>query len=213
VHIGILGTGGMAAALAQAWTRAGHDILVGGRSLERARTLAGPLGDRVQAAAPADVAAGSDVVIVAVAWEGLDEVIALAGGSEGAFAGKPIIECTNAVDYATGLLKPERGSAAEHVAALAPGGHVVKALHLYAGTSWLTAPGPGAPVRTVAICGDDARALAVASGLIRDLGGEPAVVGGLAHARQLEGVAGFVMALVAGGHDPVTAVPSVPAAA
>ncbi|WP_104819363.1 hypothetical protein [Kitasatospora sp. MMS16-BH015] len=81
------------------------------------------------------------------------------------------------------------------------------------GTGWL-APAPvGQPVRTVAICGEDEAALGVVSELVRELGGTPAVLGGLALARQVEGVAGFVMRLVATGHNPVTAIPAVPAAA
>ncbi|MDX6263988.1 MAG: 8-hydroxy-5-deazaflavin:NADPH oxidoreductase, partial [Kribbellaceae bacterium] len=46
--------------------------------------------------------------------------------------------------------------------------------------------------------------------LIRDLGGEPAVVGDLSSARQLEEAAGFVMRVVAAGHNPRSAVPDVP---
>ncbi|GAA2280536.1 hypothetical protein GCM10010430_78150 [Kitasatospora cystarginea] len=52
-------------------------------------------------------------------------------------------------------------------------------------------------------------ALGIAAGLIRDLGGVPAAIGGPEHAQQLEDVAGFVMRLVAAGHNPVTAVPVV----
>lgn len=86
---------------------------------------------------------------------------------------------------------------------------MVKALHLFAGTSWLVPAPAGQPTRTVAMCGHDAAVLEAASALIRDLGAVPAVIGGLDHARQLKGVAGFVMRLVAEGHNPVTAVPFV----
>ena len=209
VRIGILGTGTMASALAEAWARAGHGILVGGRSIEKARAIGERLGDAVQAAAPSDVVKGSDVVVVAVAWEGIDQVLGLAGAGEGSFAGLTVIDCTNAVDYASGMLKPTVGSAAERVAAVAAGARVVKALHLFAGTGWLSPPPDGQPVRTVAMCGDDADALDQASELIRDLGAVPAVIGGLDHARQLEDVAGFVMGLVAVGCNPTTAVPFV----
>jgi predicted dinucleotide-binding enzyme len=209
MRIGILGTGVMASALAEAWPRTGHDILVGGRSIDKAQAIAERLGDAVQAAALWDVVEGSDVVVVAVAWEGVDNVLALAGGPEGSFAGKTVIDCTNAVDYASGMLKPAAGSAAEHIAGVAVGGHIVKALHLFAGTSWLSAPVDGQPVRSVAICGEDSTAVEIASELIRDLGAVPAVIGGMDHARQLEDVAGFVMRLVAVGCNPTTAVPFV----
>nr|WP_034089549.1 NAD(P)-binding domain-containing protein [Streptacidiphilus albus] len=209
MRIGILGTGTMASALAEAWTRAGHRVLVGGRSLDKAQAVAERLGDLVAAAVPAEVVRASDAVLVAVAWEGIDQVLALAGAAEGSFAGKAVIDCTNAVDYASGMLKPAVGSAAEHVAERAVGGHVVKALHLFAGTGWLSPAPAGQPERTVAICGDDAGALDTTAELIRDLGAVPAVIGGLEHARQLEDVAGFVMRLVAAGCNPVTAVPFV----
>ncbi|MCM2416803.1 NAD(P)-binding domain-containing protein [Streptomyces sp. RKAG293] len=209
MRIGILGTGVMASALAEAWTRRGHHILVGGRSREKARAIAEQLGDAVEAVDPAQVAKASDAVVVAVAWEGIDQVLDLAGAGEGSLTGKAVIDCTNAVDYADGLLKLPTGSAVEHIAERAVGSHVVKALHLFAGTSWLTPTPTGQPKRTVAMCGDDDAALDIAAELIRDLGGAPAVIGGLEHARQLEDVAGFVMRLVAAGHNPVTAVPVV----
>ncbi|MET8136994.1 NAD(P)-binding domain-containing protein [Streptomyces sp. NPDC005251] len=209
MRIGILGTGVMASALAEAWTRHGHHVLVGGRSQDRARAIAERLGDAVEAVGPMEVARASDAVVVAVAWEGLDHVLALAEAGEGSLAGKAVIDCTNAVEYTSGLLKPPTGSAVQHIAERAVGSHVVKALHLFAGMSWLAPTPTGQPKRTVAMCGDDTASLGIAAELIRDLGGVPAVIGGLEHARQLEDVAGFVMRLVAAGHNPVTAVPAV----
>ncbi|MGW2826524.1 NADPH-dependent F420 reductase [Streptomyces sp. NPDC001443] len=209
MRIGILGTGVMAAALAEAWSRRGHHVLVGGRSPDRARAIAERLGEAVEACEPVQVAEAADAVVVAVAWEGLDRMLALAEADRGSLAGKTVIDCTNAVDYASGLLKPSTGSAVEHIAERAVGSRVVKALHLFAGAGWLAPTPAGRPKRTVAMCGDDDAALAVAAELIRDLGGVPATIGGLEHARQLEGVAGFVMRLVAAGHNPVTAVPVV----
>jgi predicted dinucleotide-binding enzyme len=209
MRIGILGTGVMASALAEAWTRGGHHLLVAGRSQDKARAIADRLGEVVEAVSPEQLATASDVVVVAVAWEGVDRLLALAGADQGSLAGKAVIDCTNAVDYATGLLKPPTGSAVEHIAERAVGSRVVKALHLFAGVSWLAETPAGQPKRTVAICGDDEAALDITAELIRDLGGVPAVIGGLEHARQLEDVAGFVMRLAAAGHNPVTAVPVV----
>ncbi|WP_431942563.1 hypothetical protein [Micromonospora marina] len=104
-------------------------------------------------------------------------------------------------------LKPACGSAAEFVARTASSAHVVKALHLFAGASWPYL-GPQDEA-VVAICGDEPGALGRAAALIRDLGGRAEVVGGLSSARQLEEVAGFVMKIVASGHNPRCAVPNV----
>lgn len=90
---------------------------------------------------------------------------------------RTVIDCTNAVDYADGLRKLPTGSAVEHIAERAVGSHVVKALHLFAGTSRLAPTPTGQPKRTVAMCGDDDAALGSAAELVRDLGGVPAVPG------------------------------------
>ena len=146
--------------------------------------------------------------MVAVAWDGLEEALSLVGASTGSLAGKTVLDCTNPVDYATGRLILASGSAAEVVAGAAAGAHVVKALHMFAGSSWpFTGERASAPV--VAICGDNADALDHARSLISGLGGRTAVIGGLASARQAEEAAGFVMRVVAAGANPRFAVPDV----
>lgn len=84
----------------------------------------------------------------------------------------------------------------------------MKALHLFAGASWPYV-GPTGTAPVVAICGDTRSALDLVAALIGDLGGQTAVVGGLASARRLEEAAGFVMRVVAAGHNPRLAVPDV----
>jgi predicted dinucleotide-binding enzyme len=208
VNIGILGTGDLARTLGRAWAGAGHLVRITGRDPGRAAEAAGHIGPAANAVDPADLAAGSDVVVVAVAFDGLAEALTLAGAGSGALAGKTVVDCTNPVDYATGELRVASGSAAETVAQTAVGAHVVKALHLFAGGSWPYAgPAEGAPV--VAVCGDDPGALDRAAALVGDLGGRAAVVGGLGAARQLEEAAGFVMRVVGSGHNPRFAVPDV----
>ncbi|HEU5416630.1 MAG TPA: NAD(P)-binding domain-containing protein [Streptosporangiaceae bacterium] len=208
MNVGILGTGNLAVSLGRAWAAAGHPVSVTGRDATHARAAADQIAPAAQVTAPADFAEYVDVIVVAVVWEGLETALSLVGGPGGSLAGKTVLDCTNPVDYATGQLRPATGSAAQAVARAAAGAHVVKALHLFAGASWpYQGPRTAAPV--VAICGDDSGALAHAAALIGDLGGEAAVVGGLGSSRQLEEVAGFVMRVVAAGHNPRLAVPDV----
>ncbi|WP_375341804.1 NADPH-dependent F420 reductase [Patulibacter defluvii] len=210
MRIGILGTGTMAAALGAAWAARGHGVTIGGRSEQRARALAERLGAGVGAATPREAVAGRDAVLLAVLWEGVEEILRQAGGPEGALAGTPLIDCTNAVEHGVGVLLPAAGtSAAERVAALAPGAQVVKALHLFPSSAWTTPRAADEPGPTVAICGDEPAALDAVAALIGDLGGRPAVLGPLARARQLEEVAGFVIGLAFSGVDPASAVPGV----
>ncbi|MEW2377254.1 NAD(P)-binding domain-containing protein [Micromonospora sp. NPDC047812] len=208
MNVGILGTGNLAIGLGRAWAGTDHAVVVTGRDAEHASRAASQIGGTAEAVGPADFAARVEVVVVAVAWEGLEEALSLVGGADGSLSGMTVIDCTNAVDYATGQLKPTSGSAAELVARVARGAHVVKALHLFAGASWPYAgPRDSAPV--VAICGDQPEALARVDTLVEDLGARAAVVGGLTSARQLEEAAGFVMRVVAAGWNPRRAVPDV----
>ncbi|WP_086824997.1 NADPH-dependent F420 reductase [Allokutzneria sp. NRRL B-24872] len=203
MRIGILGTGTLATALAKSWARAGHDIEVGGRSPERARSIADEVGGR--AASPREVVRDKDSVLLAVSWDGVEEMLLSAGAAEGSLGGTPLIEPTNAVEHGVGVLLTAT-SAAERVAELAPGAHVVKAFHLFAADQWTE---PEASPVTVAMCGDDAGALRVVGELVRDAGGSPAVLGPLSRARQLEETAGFVIGLAFSGVDPNSAVPRV----
>ena len=209
MKIGLLGTGNLAAALGDAWAAAGHSIMVTGRRPDRAKAVAERIGAAATSVDPGELAREADVVVVAVAWDGLEPALRLVGGPDGSLSGKTVIDCTNPVDYATGRLLPETGSAAEAVAGVAVGARVVKALHLFAGASWPFA-GDVEASPVVAICGDDADALGRTAALIGDLGARTAVLGGgLAAARQAEEAAGFVMRVVGAGANPRFAVPDV----
>lgn len=208
MRIGILGTGTMAAALGGSWARAGHEVVIGGRSRTKAEKLAERLGHGVLAVPPREAAMGRDAVLLAVAWDGVEEMLESAGASDGALEGMPLIDPTNAVTHGVGTLLIEQGaSAAGRIAVLAPGARVVKAFHLFPAEQWTRPPSGGRPRVTVALCGDDATALHVVGELVRDVGGVPATLGSLGRARQLEEVAGFVIGLAFAGFDPGFAVP------
>jgi len=210
--IGLLGTGNLAVTLGRAWAGAGHAVVLTGRDAGRATAAARSVGPDARAVEPHELAAVADVVVVAVAWDGLEDALTLVGGPAGALAGTTVVDCTNPVDFATGRLHLVDGSAAERVAGLAPGAHVVKALHLFAGESWPYRGDPAeAPV--VAGCGDDEGALRAVAGLVADLGGRFVAIGDLDAARQAEEAAGFVMRLVAAGVNPRRALPDVEPAA
>ncbi|ONH60542.1 NADP oxidoreductase [Frankia sp. CcI49] len=220
MRIGILGTGGLAEGLGRGWVQAGHELVIGGRSRAKADALAERLGGPTRAGTPREAAAGRDAVLLAVLWEGIEDILRSAGAADGQLAGTPLIDPTNAVEHGVGVLLPEHpGGAAGQIAAAAPGAHVVKAFHLFPADQWTRAPGngdgdgDGAPGPTVAICGDDETALRITSDLVRDVGGVPAVLGPLSRARQLEEVAGFVIGLAFAGVDPASAIPHVPSGA
>ncbi|MEU9447632.1 NAD(P)-binding domain-containing protein [Streptomyces sp. NPDC048277] len=212
MRIGILGTGRLAAALGEGWARAGHEVAVGGRSQARAEKLAGRLGHGVVTATPRAAAAGRDAVLLAVPWDGVEDMLGSAGASDGVLQGMPLIDPTNAVTHGVGTLLTGHGeSMAGRIAGLAPGARVVKAFHLFPAEQWTSSTrGDGRLPVTVAMCGDDATALKVVGELIRDVGGVPATLGPLSRARQLEEAAGFVIGLAFAGFAPGSAVPGLP---
>ncbi|MDQ0779876.1 putative dinucleotide-binding enzyme [Streptomyces aurantiacus] len=211
MRIGILGTGTLAAALGEGWSRAGHEVSIGGRSQVKAEKLAERLGHGVLAVAPREAVVGRDAVLLAVSWDGVEDMLGLVGASDGLLEGTPLIDPTNAVAHGVGVLLTEHGeSMARRIAGLAPGAHVVKAFHLFPADQWASSPGAGPANVTVAMCGDDSAALHVVGELVRDVGGIPAILGALDRVRQLEEVAGFVIGLAFAGFDPNSAVPRVP---
>ncbi|MDA2813826.1 NAD(P)-binding domain-containing protein [Nocardiopsis sp. RSe5-2] len=207
MRIGVLGTGNMAAALGAAWAQAGHGIAVGGRSTGKARALADRLGGGARGVTMQEAATDKDAVLLAVPWAAVEDVLGGVGAGDGSLRGTALIDPVNAVDHGVGVVQVGGGgSAAQRIAALAPGAHVVKAFHLFPSAVWEAAQETAPPV--VAMCGDDAGALDAVGALVRDAGGVPAVLGPLSRARQLEEVAGVAAALHLSGVDPSAALPS-----
>ncbi|MFI0370328.1 NADPH-dependent F420 reductase [Actinomadura sp. 1N219] len=204
MKIGVLGAGRMTEALASGWVRAGHDVLVGGRTAGKTADLAKRIGAR--AGTLREAAEFGDAVLVAVLLAGLDETLRAAGAPEGTLAGKTVIDCGNAVDIADfSQVTYEGGSSmAEEIARLSPGAHVVKAFNQAHADVWrMRPPVFGGRPLAVPIAGAD-EGKPAAGTLIRDLGAEPLDAGDLTQARHLEAMAIIVIRLLFSGADPLS---------
>jgi NADPH-dependent F420 reductase len=128
--VGVLGgTGPQGRGLAYRLARAGQQVIIGSRSAERARSTAAEVGHGVEGADNATTAARSDVVIVAVPWEGHGELLTALRAE---LAGKIVVDCVNPLGFdkqGAYALKPEEGSAAQQAAALLPESRVTAAFH------------------------------------------------------------------------------------
>ncbi|MBP0457176.1 NADPH-dependent F420 reductase [Streptomyces montanisoli] len=128
--VGVLGgTGDQGRGLAHRFARAGQRVIIGSRSQERARSAAEELGDGVEGAENADCASRSDVVIVAVPWEGHAKTLE---SLRDELAGKLVVDCVNPLGFdkkGAYALTPEEGSAAQQAAALLPESRVTAAFH------------------------------------------------------------------------------------
>ena len=128
--VGVLGgTGDQGRGLAYRLAAAGNPVIIGSRSAERAQASAAELGAGVRGMANADAARESDVVIVAVPWEGHTALLASLAGP---LAGKVVIDCVNPLGFDKRGCYPlpvPGGSAAEQAAAVLPDSRVVGAFH------------------------------------------------------------------------------------
>jgi 8-hydroxy-5-deazaflavin:NADPH oxidoreductase len=128
--VGVLGgTGDQGRGLAYRLARSGQRVIVGSRAVERAQQAAGEIGHGVEGAENAECARRSDVVVVAVPWEGHAKTLEALRDD---LAGKLVVDCVNPLGFdkkGAYALTPDEGSAAEQAAALLPESRVTAAFH------------------------------------------------------------------------------------
>lgn len=129
--VGVLGgTGDQGRGLAYRLGRAGQKVIIGSRAAERAEAAAAELGvESVEGADNAECARRSDIVIVAVPWDGHAKTLE---SLKDELAGKLVVDCVNPLGFdkkGAYALTPEEGSAAEQAAALLPDSRVTAAFH------------------------------------------------------------------------------------
>jgi 8-hydroxy-5-deazaflavin:NADPH oxidoreductase len=190
--ISIIGSGGMAAAIAGRAARAGHHVEIISRDPSKARALADKLEGRVTTATYGATPA-ADIVILAVPYSSAALVVADFGKT---LDGKVIVDITNPVaSDLSGLVAPHGSSAAQEIAkALPTGAHVVKAFNTIFGHVLAR----GGRIDTF-IAADDAQAKARVSTFIESLGFRPFDVGSLHMAQTLEALALMMIGLAKNG--------------
>ncbi|MFI0482170.1 NADPH-dependent F420 reductase [Actinomadura sp. 9N215] len=193
LSIGILGgTGDQGKGLARRFALAGHRVTIGSRKAERAQAAADDLagaeaGLDVSGAENPAVAGGSDVVIVAVPWEGHKATLE---SLRAELAGKIVVDCVNPLGFEKGkgafALPVEEGSAAQQAAAVLTGSRVVAAFH-HVSAKLLLDPGVDAMELDVLVLGDDREATDLVQALAGRIPGMRGVYGGRLHnAHQVE---------------------------
>lgn len=188
------GTGPQGKGLAYRFARHGHQVVLGSRAAEKATATAEEILGRLEGvegagavtgAANADACSQADVVVLAVPWDGHDELV-----SSLPLAGKTVVSCVNPLAFdkrgAHGqVVDAGEGSAAERAAALAPEATVVGAFH---NVSAVLLWGEEEYVDEDVLCvGDSDEGKQVAMELARAVTGREGVSAGkLRLARQLE---------------------------
>lgn len=184
--ITIVGYGNVGSGLAKQFTKAGHAVVLTGRTLEKAAAVAGSVG--AKALPLAEAAQGADTVVLAVPYG--EATAALA--SLGDLAGKTIVDVTNPLtaDY-MGLTVGFSSSAAEEIAKAVPTAQVVKAFNTLFAQVIHEGPLFGGAKGSVFVAGDAADAKAAVAALAESIGYAAVDAGGLKNARYLEPLAGL----------------------
>jgi len=200
--VGILGgTGDQGKGLAYRFARAGQRVLVGSRSTERGEAAAAAIASMigvtgtVSGAANPEAARSSDVVIVAVPWEGHAATVASLRPS---LAGKVVIDCVNPLGFdAKGPypLRVPEGSAAEQTESLLPESRVCAAFH-HVSAVLLSDPTVERVEQDVLVLGDDREAVGVVCALAGRIPGMRGVYAGrLRNAAQVEAMTANLIAI------------------
>jgi 8-hydroxy-5-deazaflavin:NADPH oxidoreductase len=185
LSIGILGgTGDQGRGLARRFALAGHTVLIGSRSAQRAQEAADGIG--VRGAENAAVAAEADIVIVAVPWDGHKSLLE---SLRDQLDGKIVVDCVNPLGFdkqGAYALPVEEGSAAQQAAAVLTGSRVVAAFH-HVSAVLLLDPEVGEIDLDVLVLGDDREATDVVQALASRIPGVRGVYAGrLRNAHQVE---------------------------
>jgi NADPH-dependent F420 reductase len=185
------GTGPQGKGLGYRFAKHGHTVVLGSRAAEKAHGAADEVNARlssptVSGAANADACAEADVVLLAVPYDGHDELVASLP-----LAGKTVISCVNPLAFDKQgphgrVIDGGEGSAAESAQRIAPDATVVGAFH-HVSAKNLWSDEEYLDHEDVLVCGDSAEGKALVIELARCVTGRDGIdAGKLRLARQLE---------------------------
>lgn len=191
------GTGKEGFGLTVRWAAAGHRVIIGSRSPERAREAV----ERAAGLAPegalsgtgnGEAAAEAEAVVLTIPYSGHEPILSEIRDQT---RGKVVVDTTVPLrQFAPPELeRVPAGSAAQHVQQLLPQARVTAAMH---SVSSVKLARFGERLEgDVLYCGDDEEARRICAGLIESLGMRPLDAGGLGSARSLEVLAALIIGL------------------
>jgi predicted dinucleotide-binding enzyme len=183
MKIGMIGSGDVGSALGSVWAKSGHEVMFSSRTLENDKALAARIGSNARAGTPQQAAAFGEVLVFAVPYRALPE---LGKSLANEIKGKIVIDACNPFPSRDGDIANWARDKGAGVASaeLLPGARIVRAFNAVGaarmGSAHREAGRIGMP-----IAGDDNEAIETASRLIREIGYEPVLIGGLEKGRFL----------------------------
>jgi len=178
--VGVIGAGVVGTNLARAFRSAGHRVVLGARDPSSDKAVAARDGFGIDVAPLSDVAAGSDVVVLAVPYAAVSATVAALGDIGDAV----LVDATNTVG---GTLPDGATSILDVIAEVNPSAILVKGFNTIGAEAFLH-PTIDSRALFLPVAGDQPGADLVA-GLATDIGFDAIVVGDRSAARIVENVA------------------------
>lgn len=202
MRIGILGSGLMGGRLGRIYAQAGHEVVFSyARTQAKLDELAREAGNGARAGSPAEAVRDADVVLLAVHWTRVEDVLAQAGD----LSGKLVLTCSLAMSADDShLVIGHTSSGPEALAEKLPGARIVAAYNTVPGEILFPVferRGSDWQRPDLIYAGDDAQAKATVAGLIRDSGFNPVDLGDLRTARYMEPFGLAISVLAYGGRE------------
>src|SRR5450432_3362170 len=174
MKIGIFGTGDVGRTLANGFLATGHQVMMGSREAANEKALAwakeAGAGSAASVGTFAEAAKFAEVVVLAVAWEGAENALQLAGAEN--LAGKAVIDAINPLTFGARGLELAIGhtdSAGERVQRWLPAARVVKAFNSVGYAEMFKPEFAGGPP-DMFICGNDDAAKKTVTDILMSFG-------------------------------------------
>jgi 8-hydroxy-5-deazaflavin:NADPH oxidoreductase len=180
--IGTIGAGHIGSTIGGLWVKNGHKVLFSSRHPEELKDMVSGLGPLAQAGTVDQAIAFGDVVLLTVPYGALPQI----GRDHAAeLKGKIVLDTCNAVAARDGTVADEVEANGIGVTSqkYLPGTRLVRAFNTMSYKTFANEANRPDPKLAVPIAGDDPEAVRIASGLVRDAGFDPVVVGKLADAK------------------------------
>lgn len=185
VRIGIIGSGKIGGTLAELWVRSGHEVMISSRHPEQLKSLADKLGPKAHVGTPAEAAAFGPVVLISVPYGATPQV---GRDYAKALAGKVVLDTGNPYPNRDGPMADQARAKGAGLSSkeFLPGTRLVRAFNAISYVALHDESNRTGEKIGIPIAADDIKALNVASGLVRDAGFDPVVVGDLAQAKRFD---------------------------
>ena len=187
LSISTIGAGREGGALGALFVKAGHRVMFSSRHPDTLKGLLDELGPLARAGTVAEAVEFGDVVMVVVPYTAMEQI----GKDYGNALAKKVlvIDVSNPIARRDGaeIVKwvDEQGGAGLATAKLLPGAHIVRAFNAINYAKLSADAHRQDKLVGVPIAGDDRHAIDIASSLIRAIGFDPVVIGGLAMGKYL----------------------------